>query len=73
MDVFRKSIEQYCEYMADGYCERCAFCVPCKFVNSDKTPKDMGDRDIDLLFYAAMHFYDEMSQVLSSVEKKNKE
>ena len=70
MDVFRKAIEEYCEFTADNYCERCAFYVPCKFINDGKNPSEMGDRDVDLLFYAAMHFYDEMGQVLSSVAEK---
>lgn len=70
MDKFRKAIEGYCEYTADGYCDKCAFRVPCKLINEDKTPSEMGDRDVDLLFYAAMHFYEEMEQVLRSVAEE---
>ena len=70
MDKFRDAIESYCQYTADHCCARCVFCVPCKLINKDKTPEEMDDRDIDLLFYAAMHFYDEMGQVLGSVAEK---
>ena len=70
MDTFRKAIEDYCEYTADHCCAKCAFCTPCKLINKDKTPEEMGDRDIDLLFYAAIHFYDEMGRILDSVSKE---
>ena len=70
MDAFRNALESYCQYTADNCCAKCAFCVPCKLINKDKTPEEMGDRDIDLLFYAAIHFYDEMGRVLDSVSKE---
>ena len=70
MDKFKNALISYCDYTADHCCAKCAFCVPCKLINKDKTPEEMDDRDIDLLFYAAMHFYDEMGQVLGSVAEE---
>lgn len=70
MDKFRDALISYCDYTADGCCEKCAFYAPCKLVNKENSPEAMGDRDIELMFYAAMHFYDEMGQVLGSVAEE---
>lgn len=69
MDKFREALESYCQFRVEHDCEKCAFGAACGIVHPIKSPGEMSDRELEILFNNAVILWGEMRDVLDAVDK----
>ena len=70
MNKFRDAVEGYCEFQVQNQCDKCAIHAACNIANPDKTPDEMSDRDIEILFNVATDMYSELVMLLDAIREK---
>ena len=67
MDKFREAVEMYCEYGTEHDCNMCAMRAACYIAGRGKSPNNMSDREIEIMFTMAVEMWSEMKKLLDSI------
>lgn len=64
MDKFKESLIYYCEDVVDFNCGKCAFSAPCHIANEDESPREMDNRDLQIMLEAALKVVEEIQNLI---------